>query len=176
MPSRWRSPLEPRGADNVAAAHYWVLAEQNALLHPDPRQPIVMTNFGQTHGTEERRVIVDLLRLPYLKNELVIQIELDGLSATVRRELLSTTRDRLKRGARYTALIDAIVDALGDDPELQGANTRRRLQLLDRQQKSDYTKLRRRFAELIEKFAPAARVSPCAPRCRPAPPANSRCA
>jgi hypothetical protein len=124
-------PLEPRGADNVAAAHYWVLSEPNALLHPDPRQPIVMTNFGQTHGTEERRVIVDLLRLPYLKNELVIQIELDGLSATVRRDLLSTTRDRLKRGARYTALIEAIVDALGDDPELQAANTRRRLQLLD---------------------------------------------
>jgi hypothetical protein len=147
-------PLEPRGADNIAAAHYWVLAEPSALLHPDPRQPVVMTNFGQTHGTEERRVIVDLLRLPYLKNELVIQIELDGLSATVRRELLSTTRDRLKRGARYTALIDAIVDALGDDPQLQAANTRRRLQLLERQQKSDYTKLRRRFAELIEKFAP----------------------
>jgi hypothetical protein len=130
-----------------------VLSEPNALLHPDPRQRIAMTNFGQTHGTEERRVIVDLLRLPYLKNELVIQIEL-GLSAMVRRELLSTTRDRLKRGARYTALIDAIIDALGDDPELQAGNTRRRLQLLDRQQKSDYTKLRRRFAELIEKFAP----------------------
>ncbi len=147
-------PLEPRGADNVAGAHYWVLSEPNALLHPDPRQPIVMTNFGQTHGTEERRIIVDLLRLPYLKNELVIQIELDGLNAAVRRDLLSTTRDRLKRGARYTALIDAIVEALGDDPQLQAANTRRRLQLLDRQQKSDYTKLRRRFAELIEKFAP----------------------
>jgi len=147
-------PLEPRGADNVAAAHYWVLAEPNPLLHPDPRHPIVMTNFGQTHGTEERRVIVDLLRLPFLKNELVVQIELDGLSVGVRRDLLSTTRDRLKRGARYAGLIDAIVEALGDDPQLQAANTRRRLLLLDRQQKTDYSKLRRRFAELIEKFAP----------------------
>ncbi len=129
-------PLEPRGADNIAAAHYWVLAEPSPLLHPDPRQPIVMTNFGQTHGTEERRIIVDFLRLPYLKNELVMQIELDGLSSAVRRELLSTTRDRLKRGARYAALIDAIVDALGDDPQLQAANTRRRLQLLEPSRKA----------------------------------------
>jgi hypothetical protein len=147
-------PLEPRGADNVASAHYWVLAGPDALLHPDQRQPIVMTNFGQTHGVEDRRLIVDALRLPFLKNELVVQIELDGLSASVRRDLLSTTRDRLKRGARYSALIDAIVEALADDPQLQAANTRRRIQLLDRQQKSDYGKLRRRFAELIEKFHP----------------------
>jgi hypothetical protein len=147
-------PLEPRGADNIASAHYWVLAQPSPLLHPDPRQPIVMTNFGQTHGTEERRIIVDLLKLPFLKNDLVVQIELDGLSPAVRRDLLSTTRDRLKRGARYAALIEAIVEALGDDPHLQAANTRRRLQLLDKAQKTDYTKLRRRFAELIEKFRP----------------------
>lgn len=147
-------PLEPRGADNIASAHYWVLSQPNPLLHPDPRGPIVMTNFGQTHGTEERRIVVDLLKLPFLKNELVVQIELDGLSPAVRRDLLSTTRDRLKRGARYAALIEAIVEALGDDPQLQAANTRRRLQLLDKAQKSDYGKLRRRFAELIEKFRP----------------------
>jgi hypothetical protein len=157
-------PLEPRGADNVATAHYWVLSGSDALLHPDPRHPIVMTNFGQTHGVEDRRVIVDALRLPFLKNDLVVQIELDGLSSTVKRDLLSTTRDRLKRGSRYTELIDAIVEALADDPQLAAANTRRRLQLLEKQHKTDYQKLRRRFAELIEKFRPgdeaAAKRSP----------------
>lgn len=147
-------PLEPRGADNIAGANYWLLTEPSTRLHSDPRHPIVMTNFGQTHGIEERRVIVDLLKLPFLKNELVVQIELDGLHASVRRDLLSTTRDRLKRGARYTSLIEAIVEALSDDPQLEAANTRRRMRLLDRQQKSDQTKLRRRFAELIEKFHP----------------------
>jgi hypothetical protein len=149
-----RIPLEPIGANNIAIAHYWVLAQADALLHPDPRHPIVMTNFGQTHGVEDRRMIVDALRLPFLKNELVVQIELDGLSPGVKRELFSTTRDRLKRGSRYTALIAAIVEALGDDPHLQAANTRRRLRLLEQQQKTDHKKLRRRFAELIEKFRP----------------------
>jgi hypothetical protein len=147
-------PLQPIGANNIATAHYWVLTAPDPALHPDPRHPIVMTNFGQTHGVEDRRIIVDALRLPFLKNDLVVQIELDGLSPTVKRELFSTTRDRLKRGSRYTALIDAIVEALGDDPQLQAANTRRRLRLLEKQQKTDYKKLRRRFAELIEKFRP----------------------
>jgi hypothetical protein len=147
-------PLPPIGANNIATAHYWVLTAPDALLHPDPRHPIVMTHFGQTHGVEDRRLIVDALRLPFLKNDLVVQIELDGLSPGVKRELFSTTRDRLKRGSRYTALIEAIVEALGDDPQLQAANTRRRLRLLEKQQKTDYKKLRRRFAELIEKFRP----------------------
>ena len=147
-------PLQPIGANNIATAHYWLLAAPDPLLHPDPRHPIVMTNFGQTHGVEDRRLIVDALRLPFLKNDLVVQIELDGLSPSVKRELLSTTRDRLKRGSRYNALIEAIVEALGDDPQLQAANTRRRLRVLENQQKTDYKKLRRRFAELIEKFRP----------------------
>jgi hypothetical protein len=147
-------PLAPIGANNIATAHYWVLAAPDALLHPDPRHPIVMTNFGQTHGVEDRRLIVDALRLPFLKNDLVVQIELDGLSPGVKRELFSTTRDRLKRGSRYNALIAAIVEALGDDAQLAAANTRRRLRLLEKQQKTDYKKLRRRFAELIEKFRP----------------------
>jgi hypothetical protein len=147
-------PLPPIGANNIATAHYWVLTAPDALLHPDPRHPIVMTHFGQTHGVEDRRLIVDALRLPFLKNDLVVQIELDGLSPGVKRELFSTTRDRLKRGSRYNALIEAIVEALGDDPQLQAANTRRRLRLLEKQQKTDYKKLRRRFAELIEKFRP----------------------
>jgi hypothetical protein len=89
-------PLQPIGANNIATAHYWVLSAPDALLHPDPRHPIIMTNFGQTHGVEDRRLIVDALRLPFLKNDLVVQIELDGLSPGVKRELFSTTRDRLK--------------------------------------------------------------------------------
>ena len=129
-------PLQPIGANNIATAHYWVLTAPDALLHPDPRHPIVMTNFGQTHGVEDRRLIVDALRLPFLKNDLVVQIELDGLSPSVKRELFSTTRDRLKRGSRYNALIEAIVEALGDDQQLQlslrGRRHRRHALVADR--------------------------------------------
>jgi hypothetical protein len=151
-------PLTQHRADDVAVAHYWILTQPNPRLHPDPPHPITMTNFGQTHGSEDRRLIVDALRLPFLKNELVVQIELDGLSAASKRALLSTTRDRLKRGSRYRTLIETIVEALADDEMLQAVNTRRRLQLLDRQHKTDQKKLRRRFAELVEKFWPRRRT------------------
>jgi hypothetical protein len=70
---------------------------------------------------------------------------LTALSPGVKRELFSTTRDRLKRGSRYNALMEAIVEALGDDPQLQAANTRRHLWLLEKQQKADYKNLRRRL-------------------------------
>src|ERR1035441_3637071 len=33
-------PLQPIGANNIATAHYWLLAAPDPLLHPDPRHPL----------------------------------------------------------------------------------------------------------------------------------------
>ncbi|MBC5821303.1 MAG: hypothetical protein GIX01_04870, partial [Candidatus Eremiobacteraeota bacterium] len=141
---------------DVVSVHYWVLAADGDPLHPDPQHPVVITNYGQTHGTLDRRFIVDVLRLPFLKEALVVQVELDALSAATKRELISTTRDRLKRGGAYGTLLDAARDALLDDPALQAANTARRRRLLERQSATDQKRLRRRFMELLEKFHPGA--------------------
>jgi hypothetical protein len=147
-------PFGPHGRDGVAAVHYWVLGEEDAALHPDPAHPIVLTNFGQTHGVEDRRFVVDALALPYLRNVLVVQIELDGLTPAVKRALLSTTRDRLKRGARTRELLAAVADALAEDEGLRACNAQRRQRLLAQRSAADQQRLRRRFATLLEKFRP----------------------
>jgi hypothetical protein len=147
-------PLGRNASDGLVRVQYWVLARDDDPLHADPQRPVLLTNFGQTHGTEDRRFIVETLRLPYLKSALIVSIELDALAPGAKRELLSTTRDRLKRGARYRALLDGVRDALLDDPELARANAERRRRLLDRQNATDQKRLRKRFAELMEKFRP----------------------
>ncbi len=143
-----------RRSRSFATARYWVLDSDDAPLHPDRKHPVALTYYGQSHGFEDRRFIVDELRLPFLKNALVVQVELDALAPSTRRELFSTTRDRLKRGAVYRTLLDSVRDALLEDGALDALNAQRRQRLLERQAATDQKRLRRRFAELMDKFHP----------------------
>jgi hypothetical protein len=137
--------------------HYYVLSQTDGDTPPtaaflDPAYPTLMTYFGQTHGRESRRFIADELRLPFLKHALIIQIELDGLTPAGRRELLSSTRDRLKRGSLYEYLFDVVSEALRDDPRLAQLNADRRQQLLTKQSSVEEERIRKRFVELMDRY------------------------
>jgi hypothetical protein len=149
-------PFGKRGRAGLVAIRYWLLAAREGAedVRPDERHVVFVTNFGQTHDAWPRSFAVDDLRMPFLKNALVVQVELDGLGAATKRELLSTTRDRLKRGSAFTVLYDAVRDALADERALVEANAERRRALLDRQRAADHEKLQRRFAELMKTFRP----------------------
>jgi hypothetical protein len=151
------NPLHGRDVGKVTV-HYWVIKDEGdtapAASYIDPNYPIVFTHFGQTHGYEDKRFISDTLKLPFLKGSLVIQVELDALTPTSKRELLSSTRDRLKKGHLYEALLENTADALRDDERLDEINIERRARLLTRRTSTDQEKIKRRFAELLEKFRP----------------------
>lgn len=142
-----------RRADFVGV-RYWVLGNDDSPLHPDRRNPVAITSFGQTHGTQDRRFITEALKFPYLKASLVIQIELEALAPATKRELLSSTRDRLKTGVAHDRLLESVRDALLDDARLAALNVERRRALLERSTPADQARLRRRFVELLEKFRP----------------------
>lgn len=149
-------PIGPRGRSGLAAIRYWLLdgSEAATAVRPDERSVVFVTNFGQTHDVWPRSFAVDDLRMPFLKNSLVVQVELDDLTASAKRELLSTTRDRLKRGSLFNTLHDAIRDALADEPALVEANAERRRMLISKQRAADHERLQRRFADLMETFRP----------------------
>jgi hypothetical protein len=147
--------------------HYWVItadSESGSASYVNPATPLVLTHYGQTHGYEDRRFIIDELQLPFLKKHLIIQVELDDLSASAKRELLSSTRDRLKRSALYERLMEEIAEALRDDETLETINAERRSKVLQKQMGADREKIKRRFVELLErhhagKDVPAATAS-----------------
>jgi hypothetical protein len=149
-------PFGRRAQHGVVVVHYWLLAGEDAggSVRPDPAHSVLVTNFGQTHDAWDHRFVVDALKLPFLKTSLVVQVELDALTAGAKRQLLSTTRDRLKRGTLHNELIEAVRDALLDESVLHDANVERRRRLLREQQFTDQRRLQRRFAELMEKFHP----------------------
>ncbi len=151
-------PFGRRAQHGTIAVHYWLLNadDDRGNLRPDPSHSVLVTNFGQTHDAWDQRFVVDALKLPFLKNALVVQVELDALSAGAKRQLLSSTRDRLKRGTLHRDLVDAVRDALLDEALLQEANVERRRRLLREQHAADQHKLQKRFAELMQKFHPGA--------------------
>jgi hypothetical protein len=117
----------------------------------DPYRPICFTFNGQTHGFEERRFISDRLNLPYLTKFLIVQVELDHVTPEARRELLSTTRDRLKQLPLFEVMREAISTALSEDENLIRINDARKEKILARHSDSEEKKLRERFARLMER-------------------------
>lgn len=150
--------LDHQAARSVVWVHYWVIreAEDGKRKRPidvyvDPYRPVAYTYFGQTHGTDDQRFVADRIRFPYLAKFLILQVELDGLAPRARRDLLSTTRDRLKQSALYEEMRDKIALALAADPELTKINELRKESLLTRHSDAERVKMRQRFARLMDR-------------------------
>jgi hypothetical protein len=147
----------PAGRTSVKV-NYWVIKDRDdgsksgLDAYVDPHRPIAFTLFGQLHGTDDKREIAERLHLPNLAASLVVQIELDALSAAGKRDLLSTTRDRLKQGPFYDALRARIWEALADDEDLARIDQERKERMLARHSDKDRDKIRERFARLLERF------------------------
>jgi hypothetical protein len=158
--------LEHSSGSTVVRVNYWVVrskqdggSAQPIDAYVDPYQPIAYTYFGQTHGTDERRFTAERLQLPYLAKFLILQVELDNLLPAARRELLSSTRDRLKRTAFFSEMRERICAALSEDEELIRLNDLRKEELLSRHSEKDRERMRQRFAELMERLRPGTDAS-----------------
>jgi hypothetical protein len=150
----------PAGATTVKV-NYWVVkskdeggSAQPIDVYVDPYRPIAYTYFGQTHGTDERRFTAERLQLPYLAKFLIVQVELDHLIPAARRELLSSTRDRLKRTSFFDEMRESICAALAEDDDLVRLNDVRQEELLSRHSEKDRERMRQRFAQLMERLPP----------------------
>jgi len=153
--------LDHSSGTTVVKVNYWVVrskedggSAQPIDVYVDPYQPIAYTYYGQTHGTDERRFTAERLQLPYLAKFLIIQVELDHLLPAARRELLSSTRDRLKRTPFFFDMREQICAALAEDNELIRLNDLRKEELLSRHSDKDRERMRRRFAQLMERLRP----------------------
>ena len=138
--------------------NYWVMRERDGSTqagvdsYVDPYHPISYTLYGQLHGTDERREIVERLQLPNLAKSLIVQVEIDNVTPAAKRDLLSTTRDRLKQSPFFDALRAQIWDALAEDEDLIRLDQERKEKLLAHHSEKDRERIRERFAKLLERF------------------------
>lgn len=147
------------GGETNVRVNYWVLKQDDEAptaqpidSYVDPHRPIAYTFNGQTHGTDERRFVTDRLALPYLAKFFIMQVELDHLNPHARRELLSTTRDRLRQMSFHAEMRERIASALDEDEELHRLDHERKEKILSHHSAAERAKLRERFARLMERF------------------------
>lgn len=155
----------PAGETSVNV-NYWVIRHDDAKssqptdAYVDPYRPIAYTYFGQTHGTDERRFTAERLQLPYLAKFLILQVELDDLTPKARRDILSSTRDRLKAVPLFGQIREEIVGALSEDDELHRLNDLRKEQILSQHSERDRERMRERFARLMERLTAGTTSAP----------------
>jgi hypothetical protein len=90
--------------------------------------------------------------MPNLAKSIIIQVELDSLNAGARRDLLSTTRDRMKQSSFFEQMREQIWNALSEDEDLIRLDQERKERLLAHYSDKDRDKIKERFARLLERF------------------------
>lgn len=118
----------------------------------DPENPVVVTYFGQSHSVYPRRFL-DECNLPYLKKDLVVQVDCDLISDEGRRILFPSTRESTtKEGTNIIKRI--IIETLSNNKELKRLNFERQEASLTEGFTKEKEELRRNLAEMINRILP----------------------
>ena len=111
-----------------------------------PDQAVAVTHHGQRQGSF-RRELFEKLGLMTLAKFLIVQVDCDGLSWRAKRELFSSTRDRLKDSPLARMLREAVGEALLSDKVLSDLDRERKEAVLARKSQSQA----KRIQKLLEK-------------------------
>ncbi len=113
-----------------------------------PEQAVTVTHNGQRQGSF-RRELFEKLGLMTLARFLIVQVDCDGLTWKGKRELFSTTRDRLKDSPLARTLRETIAEALQSDSDLRQLDRRRKESALARKSEAQAERIRKLLARHI---------------------------
>jgi hypothetical protein len=144
---------------------YWVLrvktsaepSEEKFYLDsfldtPKSASSIVVTLNGQRHGALDKSFIRDEIKLGFLADYLLVQVECDGLSSRMKGEIFASLRGSVRESEEGMELIaNKVRDALTTDPELQRLEQQRREQQLLNIDEEAERKIRKLLDRLISK-------------------------
>ncbi len=147
--------LRPTGKYGKVIVRYWVLRHDPDKSYPveayvDKRHPIYFTHYGQTHGYLSRSFIRNKLQLPYLSKYLIVEVSCDTLTAKGKRELFSSTRERLNKGMVRDQMEEAIRTALRNDDDLRALEKQRHQEILSETSEEETQKLKEELGKLID--------------------------
>ena len=144
--------------DGKVIIYYWVLGTagykpktriKNYVL---PSQPIVITFNGQKQGVIGNGLIKNDLKLPFLDNYLIVQIEADNMDNDSKRQLFSSTRESLRDTSILEELKKLTLDTLEADDELKRLDRERKQRYFTQEDTSALDNLRKRLARRINSF------------------------
>jgi len=139
--------LGPRGSVRI---NYWALTPTDELENwRDVKKGFVSGNHalfvtlnGQRHGIEQTSYLRDRVNLTYSYDYLIVQIDCDGLTNRSKKELLSSTRDRLKEGEFKDELMEEVAQHLRQDRNILAFERERKTRILSARSERDTSNIR----------------------------------
>lgn len=140
--------------------NYWVLrrpadstsATEPAESYVGADSAVTVTLNGQRHDAQSRTWLANRLELPYLKRNLIVQIDIDGILPPAKRELFVSTRERMVELAMRDLIYQEAVQALNEDEELRRLNDEMRDRAMSKGAKEVGEKIRRKLARFIDTY------------------------
>jgi hypothetical protein len=176
--ARLNNPSGPRGDLNVAyrnsethdlgkatgqklgkfEVNYWVLqrppqsvsTSDPTASYVGPDNAVTMTLSGQRQDAESRAWLRNRTELPFLVRNLVVQIDVDGLSPIAKRELFASTRERAVDSDLRERIYTEVAVALKQDGELRRLEREERDKLLAQSTEQVDEKVRERLRKHIQ--------------------------
>lgn len=138
--------------------NYWVLQRPpGSTSTTDPTasyvgtdNAVTMTLSGQRQDTESRNWLRHKTELPFLVRNLIVQIDVDGLSALAKRELFASTRERAIDSDLRDRIYDEVATVLKGDAELRRLEREERDKLLAQSTEQVDDKVRERLRRHIQ--------------------------
>jgi hypothetical protein len=140
--------------------NYWVLQRPHGSTSTsDPTasyvgtdNAVTMTLSGQRQDTESRTWLRHRTELPFLVRNLVVQIDIDGLSLIAKRELFASTRERAVDSDLRDRIYTEVATVLKQDSELRRLEREERDKLLAQSTEQVDEKVRERLRKHIQTF------------------------
>ncbi len=151
--------LSPHGSIRL---NYWAL---KPIQEPDTktrwkdikkgyvsrRRAVFLTLNGQRHGVETTRFLKEQVKLAYAFDYVIVQVDCDNLTNLAKKEIFSTTRDRLKEGELKQRVMQEVAEHLAKDRNLLAFEKERKNAIIRSRTKKDTSRIRRMVARFISK-------------------------
>ncbi|HEX9341641.1 MAG TPA: hypothetical protein VF992_10815 [Thermoplasmata archaeon] len=138
------------GTRGSVTINYWALSPADELEnwrdikkgYVSGNHAIYVTLNGQRHGVEQTTFLRDRVNLTYSHDYLIVQVDCDGLTNQSKKELLSSTRDRLKEGEFKEDLMEEVAQHLRQDRNVLAFERDRKVKILSARSERDTSKIR----------------------------------
>jgi hypothetical protein len=145
------------GLPGSVTINYWAMTPANELEnwwdvkkgYVSGSSAVFVTLNGQRHSVESTTFLRDLVGLTYSHNYVIVQVDCDGLTKEAKKNLFSTTRDRLIESEFTESLLNEIVTHLRQDRNLLQFEKNRKERIISAKSEMDTTKIRRMVGQYI---------------------------
>lgn len=113
------------------------------------KDAVFLTLNGQRHGVETTTFLRDRVGLPYAHDYVIVQVDCDSLTNLAKKQIFSSTRDRLKETELKHVVMQEVAEHLGKDRNLLAFEKRRKTAIITRTTLRDTTRIRSTVAKFI---------------------------